>query len=448
MFNMSSILFSLTAVQFVMAAILLLFWATGLRTAGLKEMALAVSVAGTGALIAGIGASKVDYDLIFCGPVGFVIAVLLAARAMRRLQHRPPRRALEAIVLIVAATVGYYFVVTQQNVSGMLVTNSALFALVTGLAAKDLIAENRAELRTGCRILGIMFAIFATLHGLRVFIRPWFEGSPEWHGQVILLDFGFAFLGMVVSIGWSLGTVWAAYSSAEYQLRAAYEELDRFTSAVAHDLKSPLNAVIGNIEAVNHLSSNIDPEQKAHFMRSAHEAALRMNLFINDLLADARSARTAPQSGAVDPNACLTAAQESLRSLIEAVGAEFTVGSLPTVAANPLSLTRLFQNLLDNAIKYRSHDRPLKIDISADRADGMIRISVADNGLGIARADQHRVFERFARAGKQSLVQGDGLGLAECRRIAEKFGGTITLTSELGVGSTFTITLPAANVPN
>lgn len=448
MFNMSSILFSLTAVQFVMAAILLLFWATGLRTAGLKEMALAVSVAGTGALIAGIGASKVDYDLLFCGPVGFVIAVLLAVRAMRRLQHLPPRRALEAIVLIVAATAGYYFVVTQHNVSGMLVTNSALFALVTGLAAKDLIAENRAELRTGCRILGIMFAIFATLHGPRVFIRPWFEGSPEWHGQVILLDFGFAFLGMVVSIGWSLGTVWAAYSSAEYQLRAAYEELDRFTSAVAHDLKSPLNAVIGNIEAVNHLSPNIDPEQKAHFMRSAHEAALRMNLFINDLLADARSARTAPQSEAVDPNACLTAAQGSLRSLIEAVGAEFTVGFLPTVVANPLSLNRLFQNLLDNAIKYRSHDRPLKIDISADRADGMVRIAVADNGLGIARADQHRVFDRFTRAGKQSLVQGDGLGLAECRRIAEKFGGTITLTSELGAGSTFTITLPAADVPN
>ncbi|MEQ8505234.1 MAG: HAMP domain-containing sensor histidine kinase [Rhodospirillales bacterium] len=448
MFNMSSILFSLTAVQFVMAAILVIFWAARLRADGLKEMVIAVTVAGTGALITGIGAFKLNYDLIFFGPIGFIIAVLMAARSMRRLQHQPPRRALEGVALTGATVAGYYFVVVQHNVSGMLISNSVVFAVVTGLAAKDLIAENRAELRTGCRILGIMFAIFATLHVLRLFIRPWLEASPEWHGQIILLDFGFAFLGMVVSIGWSLGLIWAAYSSAEYQLRAAYEELDRFTSAVAHDLKSPLNAVIGNIEAVNHLAPKIDPEQKAHFLRSAHEAALRMNLFINDLLADARSARTAPQSGAVDPNTCLTAAQDSLRSLIEAVGAEFTVGSLPIVAANPLSLTRLFQNLLDNAIKYRSHDRPLKIDVSADRVDGMVRISVADNGLGIARADQHRVFERFARAGKQNLVQGDGLGLAECRRIAEKFGGTITLTSELGAGSTFTITLPAADVPN
>ena len=105
----------------------------------------------------------------------------------------------------------------------------------------------------------------------------------------------------------------------------------------------------------------------------------------------------------------------------------------------------MFQNLLDNAVKYRSHDRPLHIDVSARRADdGLVHISIRDNGTGIARADQARVFDRFARAGKQSLVEGDGMGLAECRRVIEKAGGTISVASELGDGATFTVSLPAA----
>jgi signal transduction histidine kinase len=444
MFNMSSILFSLTAVQFIMAAVLAAFWMARLRAAGIKEMALAVTVSGVGALIAGIGASNLHYNLIFIGPLGFVVAILLAARAAARLQHKPPRRTLEVAVLAVAVVTDYYFVIHHHYVAGMLITHSLLFFVVTGLAALDLLREERPELQGGCRILGVMFAGFAVLQAIRVVVRPWLVNSTEWHGQIGLLDFGYAFLGMAVSIGWSLGLIWAAYSIAEHQRRAAYDELDRFSAAVAHDLKSPLNAVIGNIEAVNHLSASIDPAQRKQFLDSAHEAALRMNRFINDLLAHARSGRSSPETERVDTNACLQAARDTLHSMLDAVDATITAGPLPPVTANRLQLTRVFQNLLDNAVKYRDQDRPLAVDIAASKRDGMVRIAFADNGLGIAQADQARVFDRFQRAGKQTLVQGDGMGLAECRRIVESYGGTIELSSELGEGSAFTVALPAA----
>ena len=108
-------------------------------------------------------------------------------------------------------------------------------------------------------------------------------------------------------------------------------------------------------------------------------------------------------------------------------------------------MTRVFQNLLDNALKYRSLERPLTIDISALRQGDAVIIYIKDNGVGIAQADQPRVFNRFVRAGKQSLVSGDGVGLSECRRIVEKAGGSIDLSSQLGAGATFRLILPAAS---
>ncbi|MEQ9555605.1 MAG: HAMP domain-containing sensor histidine kinase [Rhodospirillales bacterium] len=445
MFNISSILISLTVVQFIMAAILVAFWWSRMKACGLKEMALAMAVGGIGALAVGGAAAMTDFRLACFGILCLVVAGLSAVRAMARLQGRRPRYLLEAAALIFAAAAVYYFLIVRHDVAGMLVSTSIVFAIVCGLTARDLLGERDPGLKSGCRILGAMFAVFAGLHVLRIFIRPLFDTAPVPQGQIVALDFAFAFIGMAIVIGWSFGLLWASYSRAEYQLRTAYEELERFSGAVAHDLKSPLNAVIGNLEAAIQPSSTLNGAQKAEFLASAHKAALRMNRFIGDLLDDARSVQQAPRAETADPGQCLRAARDSLRPVIDAVAAEITVGDLPPVAVSALQLTRVFQNLLDNALKYRSLERPLKIEISALRRGAAVEISIKDNGSGIAAADLARVFNRFERAGKQSLVPGDGVGLSECRRIVEKVGGTIDLTSQLGVGSTFRLILPAAS---
>ncbi len=445
MLHMSSILFSFTVMQFIMAAVLMVFWRVRTKANGLKEMALAAALGGTGALIAGFGTYSQNFHLGTAGIACFVFTTLAAARSMDRLQGRDPNPVREAAAAILAIAIIGYFAVAEHSVAGILTTLSALYAIVTGVTARRLLAEKNPALKSGCRILGVLFAVFAALHTVRVFFRPFIEGVPGPGGQIVPLDILYAFIGLAIVIGWSLGLLWTIYNSSEHQLRAAYEDLERFSAAVAHDLKSPLNAVIGNIEAATHPAPNQSPETRDRFLASAHEAALRMNRFINDLLADARTDHSASVAEAVEPAQCLRAARDGLAAQLEAVSAEITVGALPLVTANGLQLTRVFQNLLDNAVKYRSHDRPLHIDVSARRADdGLVHISIRDNGTGIARADQARVFDRFARAGKQSLVEGDGMGLAECRRVIEKAGGTISVASELGDGATFTVSLPAA----
>lgn len=445
MFNMSSILISLTVVQFIMAAILIAFWWARMKASGLMEMALAMAIGGIGTLFAGAGTALTDFRLGSIGVLCFIVAVLSAVRAMGRLQGRKPRYLLEAVTLTFASAAIYYFIIVENHIAGMLVSISVAFALVCGLTARDLLAERDPGLKNGCRILGAMFAVFATLHTLRAVIRPLFDTALGPNSQIVALDFAFAFIGMAMVIGWSLGLLWASYSRAEYQLRAAYEELERFSGAVAHDLKSPLNAVIGNLEAAILPSSAMTAQQRAEFLASAHKAALRMNRFIGDLLDDARSVQQAPQIETADPGQCLRSVQDSLRPMIDAVAAEITVGDLPPVALSALQLTRVFQNLLDNALKYRSLERPLTIDISARRQGDTVQIYIKDNGVGISQADQPRVFNRFERGGKQSLVPGDGVGLSECRRIVEKAGGSIDLSSQLGTGSTFRLILPAAD---
>lgn len=444
MLDIGSILFSLTVVEIIVSTILICVLATGTPAQGLKEMAGATSVASIAALVAGFGAATTNFRLVFPGLVLAVVAILLAARAMRRLQGLKPRLRLEVAILLLAVAAEYYFAVVRHQVSGIFVVISTTYVIFCGLAARDLLAERRPNLRSGCRMLGVMFGAFAAFHGVRIFIRPLFPGGPGPHGHIVLLDDITVFVAMAATLGWSLGLLWTTYSSAAYQLRAANEELDRFSGAVAHDLKAPLNAVIGFLEAAMYPPTSTDSTLQADFIASAHKAATGMNTFIHDLLEHARSVQFDPATETVDASQCLEKAQDYLRSQIEAAEARINARQLPPVVANALQVTRVFQNLLDNSLKYRSTERRLEIDVTASSADGMVEIVVRDNGRGIPEGDRTRIFNNFERSGLLAPADGHGIGLAECRRILETYGGTIAVESEHGTGTTFAFTLPAA----
>jgi signal transduction histidine kinase len=144
-----------------------------------------------------------------------------------------------------------------------------------------------------------------------------------------------------------------------------------------------------------------------------------------------------------DAGAALGAAIEDLRQHIEISGATISTGFLPAVRIRMQALTQLFQNLLSNAIKYRKPDTPAVVNITAERAGDFWQINVADNGIGIESEWLERIFQPMQRLHGPEIA-GSGIGLATCRKIVTRAGGRIWAESEIGKGSIFHFTAPAA----
>jgi signal transduction histidine kinase len=165
-----------------------------------------------------------------------------------------------------------------------------------------------------------------------------------------------------------------------------------------------------------------------------------MQALVSGLLAYSRVGTQAVEFENVDLNQIVDAAAEGLAEVIAESGATIRKQSLPVISGRSLQLIQVFQNLISNAIKYRS-DKPPEIIISAVERPEAWEIAVADNGIGIPHDHYDRIFGLFKRLHGRD-VPGTGLGLALCRRIVEAHGGHIWVESEPGRGSTFRIALP------
>lgn len=440
MFQIAPVLLSLFVVQSVMAVVLMAFWRLRANAPGLLEMATAMAVGSLGALLMGIGTSSANFYFAFVGMQCFVVAILLAARAMRRLQGLAPLPGMEIATFVLCAAGDAYFLFFASNFTGIAVLHSTAYAIICTVTALTLFREPGAALKPGCRILACLFGAFAAVSLVRATIRLFIDMPIPVNMQIITIDLVYALFGMAISIGWTIGFVWTSYSVTEYRLRMANDKLKRFSGAVAHDLNTPLNAIIGYLEALAYLPDEA-VGRRADYISTAREAALRMNCFIHDLLEQSRDDQE-PET--VNAAACIEDALKPLRAQFDAAGADIRIAVNHGVMATPIQMTRVFQNLLDNALKYRADQRPLEINISSAEDDGWVSLSVQDNGLGISITDQDRIFEQFERAEDTGEIPGYGVGLAECRNIVESFGGTITVQSRLGNGSAFILKLPAA----
>jgi light-regulated signal transduction histidine kinase (bacteriophytochrome) len=133
-----------------------------------------------------------------------------------------------------------------------------------------------------------------------------------------------------------------------------------------------------------------------------------------------------------------------LETVIADEGGRVEVGELPVIEADPLLMRQLLQNLLGNALKYRKKDEAPVVRLSGSQAGNRYwRIMVADNGIGFNELYAEKIFKMFERLHGKGEYKGSGIGLAICRKIAERHGGTIAATGATGKGATFTITLPA-----
>lgn len=225
-------------------------------------------------------------------------------------------------------------------------------------------------------------------------------------------------------------------------LRRSNEELEQFAYVASHDLQEPLRMVTSYLTLLRkRLGDNLRGEN-GEFLDFAVEGARRMQDLIRDLLDYARTGQMVENSQAIDSRRAVDQAQAELAEPIAQTHATLTHGALPSVAVDASELTRLFTNIIGNALKYRSPDRDPQIHVDCERQGNQYRFSIHDNGIGIEEQYHERIFLIFQRLHSVGQASGTGIGLAICRKIVEHNGGEIGVTSDVGKGSTFWFTLP------
>lgn len=226
------------------------------------------------------------------------------------------------------------------------------------------------------------------------------------------------------------------------ELKRSNAELEEFAYIASHDLQEPLRMVASFTELLAERYGGRLDEKADKYIHYAVDGARRMQMLIRDLLAYSRVGTQGKSVRPTDAHAVLLRVVAQMKLSIEQSAAEITLEQLPTVPADEVQLERLFQNLLGNALKFRSADPP-RVHVRADLEGESWAFSVADNGIGISPGEGERIFQMFQRVHERGRYEGSGIGLAIAKRIVERHGGRIWFESEPGKGTTFLFTLPA-----
>ena len=226
------------------------------------------------------------------------------------------------------------------------------------------------------------------------------------------------------------------------ELERSNAELEKFAFVASHDLQEPLNLVSSYVQLLEMRYQDQLDEDAKEFIGFAVEGVNHMQTLIDDLLAYSRVGTKGKEFAPTDVETVLNRALTNLQSRILESGAAIAHDPLPTVIADDTQLTQLFQNFLSNAIKFRS-DRPLEIQIGVRQQNRMWLFSVRDNGIGIEPQFCDRIFLIFQQLHARDEYPGTGIGLAICKKIVERHGGSIWVESQFGRESTFYFTIPA-----
>jgi PAS domain S-box-containing protein len=225
------------------------------------------------------------------------------------------------------------------------------------------------------------------------------------------------------------------------ELRRSNEDLSQFAHVASHDLRSPLNTVSMFSQLLQRRYGDQLGSEGAELLSEIERATKRLSVLIEDLLQFSTVSYTHGYSvEPIETASALDVVCDNLRALITESNAIVESGPLPKVGIDATSLIQLFQNLVANAIRYRS-PAPPHIFISADRDGAFWHYRCRDNGVGIAPEHYRRIFEPFKRLHGHE-IPGSGIGLALCKKIVERYRGRIWVESKVGEGSTFHFTLP------
>jgi signal transduction histidine kinase len=226
------------------------------------------------------------------------------------------------------------------------------------------------------------------------------------------------------------------------ELARSNDELEQFAYVASHDLQEPLRKVASFCQLLEQRYKGQLDDRADQYIEFAVDGAKRMQQLINDLLTFSRVGRTSGGFEPVDLGEALRRALADLDATMVESRAKVETAELPTVRGEASLLSLVFQNLIGNALKFRS-DAPPEVRVTAERSDGEWLISCSDNGIGIEPEYTDRVFVIFQRLHAKDEYAGTGIGLAMCRKIVEYHGGRIWLDSDARPGTTFRFTLPA-----
>lgn len=224
------------------------------------------------------------------------------------------------------------------------------------------------------------------------------------------------------------------------------QEMEQFAYIASHDLQEPLNTISGSLSLID--AHQLD-EVGTSSVKFIDEAIIRMRKMIKGLMEHARLGSDV-EFESLDGHQLLESVKTNLRQIILDKQANVSWGSLPQINGHEVELTLIFQNLINNALKFTKPDQIPEVHISAQEYsedDGRFWLfRVQDNGIGIDPANQKKIFGIFQRLNSRSAYEGSGIGLAHCKKIVELHGGKIWVESELGQGSTFCFTVRAGSV--
>jgi signal transduction histidine kinase len=225
------------------------------------------------------------------------------------------------------------------------------------------------------------------------------------------------------------------------ELKRSNEDLEQFAYVASHDLQEPLRMVNNYLTLLRQRYKDKLDTSADEFIGFALDGGKRMQQLINDLLTYSRLGTQGKELVVTSCNEALDRALSNLSVTIEESKAEISRDGLPKVRGDLVQLTQLFQNLVGNAIKFRS-DSPPRVDIGAMQKGADWEFTVRDNGIGIAEQDFNRIFVIFQRLHSREQYPGTGIGLSVCKKIVERHGGRIWIESKPGKGTTFHFTLP------
>ncbi|MFD1370505.1 sensor histidine kinase [Actinoplanes sichuanensis] len=231
----------------------------------------------------------------------------------------------------------------------------------------------------------------------------------------------------------------------EHELRMREVELVGFAGVVAHDLRAPLAMVTGYVEVLRDETAGLLTEDHRVFLDRLQAGTHRMHSMLEDLLAYATADSMPLRATEVDLSGLVAEIVGELCAAPSALPPHIQVGEMPRVVGDPTLLRQIFYNLVGNAVKYTEPGAPATVEISAvQQGPSAYRVEIADRGIGIPPDQRAHVFDPFIRVAGSERFPGTGLGLAIVRRVVERHGGRIDVDGNIGGGSRFRFTLPAA----
>jgi signal transduction histidine kinase len=232
------------------------------------------------------------------------------------------------------------------------------------------------------------------------------------------------------------------------ELERSNAALDEFASVASHDLQEPVRKILSFGDLLNTSAGPaLEGNAREHLARML-SAAARMRTLISDLLLYSQVTTRVQPLVRTDLARVAREVLADLETSIAESGGRVEVGELPVIDADALQMRQLLQNLLGNALKYRQKDTPPVVRLGCSNGGQHCTITVTDNGIGFNEKYASKIFRMFVRLHGRAEYEGSGIGLAICRKIVERHGGTIVATSTAGQGATFTVTLPVTQAAN